>query len=492
MIEKIICIDIKKEKRIFHLADSDGNQADISKPEALFDFLLIDADKPNSCKVVWNLFQLFSVLEALLPSDCTNKIIKEDRAWYKDYKIFSSSGKMLGIGYSRHLHDNFYAARVEVNIYGLRQYFPDDPAPNLDGLVQKSNELMQTIQELGWQTNSLSSSIAIYKNAVLDKEYIPTVYDLPDTPEAEGMIEYCYEAMCREWRTVYKVGHFTGAVDYDLRSGYPSIIRNFGNTSEATIKYSKKLQRCDFGVCKGKLNLIKDYHPIVNEYGQNVLGEYPDIITTKQLGFIYHYGYGSFEMEDGFFINFNDPDDKPFFDMMIGLYQMREFGGLKKTLAKNISVGIYGYQSQEYPEKYGDFFNPIYSLMTTTGCSLEVGKFIESNQLHSDLISVTVDGLVATKDVPIYSNNAIGEWRKESVNALILSVGHQYLADKKDSNQNTYSDMIEAIKKAPSKNYFNDVLLNKNMMNTNREFPKFPKTGYDLLEKVYESNPIRV
>jgi hypothetical protein len=147
--------------------------------------------------------------------------------------------------------------------------------------------------------------------------------------------------------------------------------------------------------------------------------------------------------------------------------------------------------SQEYPERYGDYFNPIYSVMTTTRCALKMGKLIEGNNLQENLVSITVDGGVFTKDIDLDTTKKFGGWKKEKVDALMLSVGHQYLGSKKDSNQNTYSDMMEAIERSPNKSMYNEVLLNKNMMNTNRNFKKFPKTGKDLLNNIYESEPIK-
>jgi hypothetical protein len=361
---------------------------------------------------------------------------------------------------------------------------------SLEVLSAKSNELMATLGKLGWQTDSLSSAISIYKNAVLEKNYVPTVYDLPDSPEVDGLIKYCYRMMCREWRTVYRVGLFENATDYDLRSSYPSVIKDFPNTDDCKIQYSKKLIASHIGVCNGIVHINKDYHPIVSEDGKNRVGSYPDVITTEQWSYLVHYGVGSFEMEDGYFITFADLEDKPFYDMMQNLYAMRESGGLHKTLAKSTSVGLYGYLSQEYPEKYGDYFHPLYSILTTSRCALKVGKFIENNLLQQDLVSVTVDGLVATKNIPLPDMNDIGEWRKERVNALILSIGHQYVSDKKDRLQNTYATMIAAIKEHPNRGMYNDVLLNRGLMNTNRVFKKFPSKGNDILENVYTSEPV--
>lgn len=495
MIKEIIGIFIQKNNRTYHLSDSNGNQADITDATTLLNFLLIGAENPSIAKCVWNLYQLWEILTKLLPHELSDKLTKDDRAFYGEFKIFSSAGKVLSIGYTKHLHDNFYAQRIETNTYSLRQFFPDFQPKSLEELMSKANELMHTLKDLNWNVSSLSSAIKIYDEAVLSREFVPSVYDMEDSAIMDEMLGYAYKMMCREWRTVYKVGNFSNATDIDIRSGYPSIIKDFGNTSEYKVKYAKKLIQSDFGICKGKLHLNQDYHPVVNARGQNVVGDYEDYITTEQWGYITKYGIGTFEMEDGYFLTFDHPDDKPFEALMNNLYSMREFGGLRKTLAKNISVGVYGYMSQEYPERYGNYFNPLYSIMCTSRCSLKIGKLIETYNLKPNLISVTVDGLLIDKDIDLDTTNVIGGWKKEQVNALVLSVGHQYIesADKstKDAYQNSYQSMIAEIEAHPSKTSYGKVLLNKNMAQTNRVFKSYPRSGRDLLNNVYESESIK-
>jgi len=177
---------------------------------------------------------------------------------------------------------------------------------------------------------------------------------------------------------------------------------------------------------------------------------------------------------------------------MVNLYGIRAFGGLKKELSKSTSVGIYGRMSEEHPEKYGKLFHPLYSVLTTSRASIKVGKFILDNHLDKDLISVIVDGCMSTKEAPCENTKEFGSWRMDKVDSLILSIGHQYYSDKKDSSQNDYTSMMDAIQRNPNKQIYNDVLLNKNMMNCNRNFKSFPKTGKDLLNNVYNSDPIKI
>jgi len=185
MIKEIVSIHIIKESRHYTLTDSRGASVEATSPEKLLDFLTIDYGN-ESCKIVFNIYQLLEILAQQLPKELNDKLNKEDRTWFGNYKIFSGGGKVLSIGHQINTHANFYD-KVEVNIYGLKQYFPDERPANLNELNYLSGSLLHTLNELGWETETLSSAIAIFDDAKLSREYVPTVFDMPDNPEVDGL-----------------------------------------------------------------------------------------------------------------------------------------------------------------------------------------------------------------------------------------------------------------------------------------------------------------
>jgi len=471
------------------LLDSVGNNVDTNSLKEVLDFLLKDWNRPNALKATWNIYTLVDLIGHLLTKKDYETLLSTDKVEVTVdghvYRIFSSSGRMFSITHkvSTHFKDN-----PEVNIYHLSQFFPNDNVNTIEELTNKGNELLKALDEMGFNPVKLSSAVAIYDEK-LKTQKIPTIYDLSD--EGMDFCDFAYKLMGREWRTVYEIGHWDKATDYDLRSAYPACIKDFRDTSKCKFWKSKTLQKSDFGILKGTIDITSDFSPIVNEYGENIKGKYPDYFTTGQIGFLYHYGLGTFELEEGRYLKFLS-DDKPFEKMMLDLYHSRELGGVKKTFAKSVSVGIGGRFSQEHKEKFGSYYNPIYSVMTTSGVSLAVGKFIMNNNLVPNLISIMVDGVLADKDIPIEDNKVIGDWRKEEVNALVLSLGNQYVKDtsgtsKKDVHLNTYDTMMKSIKDHPNKNIYNGVLLVKEMLETKRTFSDYPKTGKDLLNNIYTS-----
>lgn len=85
----------------------------------------------------------------------------------------------------------------------------------------------------------------------------------------------------------------------------------------------------------------------------------------------------------------------------------------------------------------------------------------------------------------------MGQWRLNKPGpALVASTGYQWLADKKPGNV-TYEQMMEAIKGKPNASSYLGVL-DLNLLDLDRHFPKMPRTGRQLLDNKYQSEPIEV
>ncbi len=488
-MKRVIAIQIQDK----HLTDSEGSTIDITTPESLLDFLLINYGE-GTYKVVWNLYVLVDLLGKVLSESAFQELMDKDRVQFGDYKLFSSAGRIFAVTYNKNTHDNFYD-RHEENIYHLAQYYPGAKVVTLDEIKSKGEELLTALDKLGFNPTKLSSPINIYDECVLKSKYIPTIFDLDD--KGLDFCDYATKAMGREWRTCYKLGHWhpnnsRQAWDYDVTSGYPSIIKDLKDTIECTFWYSKKYEpSADFGVCKGVVTITADKSPIMNPESKPKKGTWSDYLTTEQWAYINHFKQGKFVMEDGWFVKFHSTL-KPFEKIMTELFTMREQGGVIATFAKAVSVGLGGRFSQLYAERIGDYYNPIYALQTISRMPLKVGKFIEENQMWNDVISVTVDGVLASKYVPLDNKRIMGNWRvSESIPALVMSMGYQFVGDKKPQNI-TYEDMIKEILAHPNKQTYNGILLNPQMLSNNRIFKVFPKTGKNLLDNIYESEPLTV
>jgi hypothetical protein len=322
------------------------------------------------------------------------------------------------------------------------------------------------------------------------------------------MMDKCAETMTEEWRDTYKVGTWLKgeAFDFDLRSSYPSLMANLPDLTNAEFFNSDTIpENYTWGELLGDVIVTKDVSPFL--YQVNGTDCYPKgilknkQITTDYLWLLKKYG-GDFKMSYGWF--FRVPKLKfPFRPLMTQLYKMREHENqMVGEIAKAISVGVWGMLCQRYPKaenlktkevtdwKLGDNFNSIYGRMVSSRCSIKVADFIYRNQLDPHVISVTVDGLLAEKPVEISGGKVMGGWKRNDPDkAIIVSQLYQWLGDKKP-NGKTCEEMVEMITKNPKSSVYENVDLN--LSEHKRIFPKLPRSGGELLNGKYESNPAEV
>jgi hypothetical protein len=336
--------------------------------------------------------------------------------------------------------------------------------------------VIDAYKAFGIEPTKLSSPVAVYGD-VLERVDFPRACDLPNT--AFDLLDQSAKIMTREWREVYKIGHWNkGEIfDYDISSAYPSLIANLPDIRVANYFSSNTMpDKYSWGLLKGKLNITAKVSPFTED---------TDLITTEQLWLLNRWRLGTFELEQGWFFQMFGKHSYPLRETIVNLYLTRQSPNILVSLiAKAISVGIYGRLAQRYDDgKLGSDFNSIYALMTTSRCAVKVCDFIYRNAMENDVISVMVDGCLTTKKIEGLDGNGLGNWRlNELTPALVLSVLYQWLGDKKP-NGLTYDEMINLIKKQPNSSCYGNVDLNLIEHDGNS-----PKTGKELLE--YKTNPL--
>jgi len=479
----IIAIDIKDNQ----LIDSTGKVCLVDSLEQVLDFFL--SEQTDGFLVVWNLYDLLDIIRRFIPDDKFLELIEKDKVWVNGYKLFSSAGKKLSITheYRTHLQGNIYdAVKREVDIYNLYKYFPDYHPKDANDIHSKGVELLATLYDMGMgNTPTLSSPISIYSKTILSDSVVPHLFDMPD--EACDALEYVAPLLTREWRAIYKIGHWENATNCDIHGAYQSLASHFGDLSDCKIWYGKTCEPCDWGVFKGKVTINQD-SPIVNADKQPVIGTYEDYLTTDQWYYLTKTKKGYFIPQDGWMLKYNT-QEKPFYKLMLDLYNQRQAGGLISDISKGIAVGLIGQFAQSYPEKYGNNFNPFYSVMATSRCSLKVGKLLDAFNLWDSLINVVVDGCLIDRQLDILDTSDMGTWHTKQAKSLVLSLGHSYVGDKRPGNK-TYDDMMLSINKRPEANGYNNVILLPELNTTNRVFDDYPKNGKDWITKIYNSKAI--
>ncbi len=429
----------------------------------------------------------------LLPKELNAKLNNGERIHYGDFTLFWGFGKgqFFGVDWiiREQIKNNIYSEdRFESNIYQLKTFFPSGEPPNsLEGIRVNGQFLLDTLHNMGLNPTRLTSPASIYEECVLSQMNLYRMADMPDkTLEfAEWAANYTIE-----WRSVYKIGTWgNGKVwDYDLSAAYSSVLALIPDFHHARyLKTDGRIPQGAFwGLLQGELDITSEISPIISDDGKSYKGKRPDLISTTDWACIKRCNIGTFKPTSGWSGIF-DKLDHISAQPMSHLYSLRGSGNeLQERIAKNLGASTWGKFSQRIGEKFGEYYFPLIPSMVTSKVRCKDCDFIYSNSLTSDLISVTVDGLLASKKLyNIPSDKKFGEWRINPESpALVLSSSMQWCGDKRPRNVNV-NQMIEAIKSHPQSKAWNGIALR--FLEHDRQFDSIPKNGTDLLNRVYES-----
>lgn len=459
------------------LSCSDGRELVTSSYDEVLAFLLQPCGEFG---VTYNIDALVDNICSIMPKSLCDKVRKGGQVFTpENRKLYYQAGRLFGINH--------------INIYGLSKY-ADEPITDCQKLLELGNKVIGAYRTFGIEPTKLTSPVAVYAD-VFDKDVsFPRACDLPET--AFGMLENCDQIMTREWREVYALGHWNAdeIADYDLCSSYPSLIAKLPDLRQAKFFESDTLpQQYSWGIMLGTLNITKPVSPFVykskNREDYYPIGQWDDLITTDELWLINRYQLGSFSIKHGWFYQLPKTYQLPFKATMQHLWASRSnTNPLVSKIAKAISVGVYGRFAQRFSDGTpGDDYNSVYACLTTSRNRVRVADFIYRNEMPSDVVSITVDGVLSTKILPIDNQNVLGSWRKNpKSNTLVVSQLFQWLSDKRP-NMQYYDEIMAEITKHPNKAIYGNMDLN--LLTRNRVFDKLPKTGGELLSQRYHSRP---
>ena len=472
------------------ITDSNGGQIISANP---FELLAFIADHDNdSFKITYNLAEFMKPIKQLFPGEIRKGLIEKEKINWQDFRLFypDIKGGIFGVNHRAmvNTHGNFYQeVKHDVTLYDIALYCNGDKLKSIEDIKTKGVELLKTLEHMGFEPNKLTTPAAIYESCILSKLPFATIYNLPD--ECLDFMEWAANYI-REWRSVYKVGVFPYGVakDYDLSSAYPSIIAGLPNMIDAELHYSDTghiPDNAEWGLVRANIDVKADISFLVSDDEICRKGKYEDLISNEEIDYCRKTGKADIEPLEAWY--FTLPKRQMVFDYsMRRLYQMRKGSDLQAMIAKGQSVSVWGKMHEMRGDTPGKYCNFIYAAMVASRCRLKVMQFIDDNQLHEDLVSVAVDGCVATKDIPgIPHAKEFGKWRKgPDSEAIILDSDFQWIGDKRQLGV-TASELIAEIKAHPAKQYWHNVYLA--LLDQDRVFNKLPRNGYELLKQVYDS-----
>lgn len=497
---------IDKNKTI-SITNSNGQNICSDNLEYLLDFLLEPAPQ-NEFKVAWDIDRFIAPLLKLIDKDSLQRMFQQGKVFLKPYNIKYNQNKSLFIS----------KGSWRATIYHLKQYYPDDDEPSLQGTVEKGNYLLKEMRAIGITPTRLSSPVAML-DSILDNFDLPTYEHIPD-----GAGQYSWECCGRNWVEAVKIGWWHQDVfDLDLISAFSNVMATLMDTRYGSWTYSKEPPpNAKYGWCYGQVTIDKDVKisPIIyidaDGHLYSPTGTWSTCLLLQEIDFIHRYGLGRFRITDG---HFWTPKQRvyPLQLLMQDLFGKRHKSDLANRVVKRGANGIYGRLLQVFPEgKFGEHFNPVWGSIIETLPRLEVAKFIYENDLVDATLHIATDGFLSDREVKVENSGRMGSWRLDSQGpALIVSSGNLFYGDKHPC-QLYYPEAMEMINAKPKASEWSkpikrtmtlgDMFLDEFAeigeerevatgfslkIDHDRSFERLPSSGKDLLTKVYDSRPLR-
>lgn len=345
--------------------------------------------------VAWSLDASVASLLTLLPERKLLKLHSTNRCYSPPFNIFYVAGKVFSCRAVTSL-------APLINLYGLDQYFPDAPVPEtLAETKQYGEKLLEALGTMNLEANKLTSPVSIYENCTMQYMNLPTVYDMP-----KEVALFALECSGKLWTEAYKIGYWNEAYDYDIDSSFPDVIKGLIDIRYGRWHRTNTLYRTayySFFKCRVTIfdNVIVSPIIFTDKDGNlsTPTGTWNTYLTSKEIQFIYKYNIGRVDIEDGY-VFIPDRIMYPFKQQMEDLLEYKNNSNpLVRDLAKRMSVGVYGKFGEEYSDRFGNYFNPVWFAEISTNVRLEVARFIYDNKLHNDLIHISVDGVLLSNEV---------------------------------------------------------------------------------------------
>lgn len=198
------------------------------------------------------------------------------------------------------------------------------------------------------------------------------------------------------------------AYDYDIVASFPSIAKDLIDIRHCNWIHSGKYQsNACYGYCKCEVTIYPEItvSPIIYIDDKGNLstptGTWETFLCKSELDFIEKWKIGSWLILDGWWA-IPQKKVKPLKIPMERLLAYKESEDeLVRMLAKRMSVGAYGKLGEEWADRFGKHFCPVWFSEISTQVRLQVAEFIYRHKLQSHLIHISVDGCLVDKEVAL-------------------------------------------------------------------------------------------
>ena len=376
------------------------------------------------------------------------------------------------------------------------------------------------LTELNLFPDNLTSPIRVFEKQVLNHIVLPTVDNLP---EEAG--KYAYYSTYGGWLESFFKGHYPETWDYDLSSAYPAELAALYDTRYGIWINTKEYQPdAVYGYMTGTADISAPFHPILFKNKEmtytpngswNFQQEHEYCINKRTFDVINTYKLGTFTIDNAWWW-LKRANVQPLKSIVDNLYYQKENeSGIRKQNIKRIMSGIWGKLLEVKGDSFGDHFNPVWGAEVEINTRLNVFEMCMKNGILP--LSIAVDGVLTDRPLNI-TGNGYGSWKLSShCPALVISSGIVAVKDKEHNHDFSldYDWLMESIKTNPDRSEYDmsktspvtlENAINRNMLDrlgeieiitrtidivweAKRFYEKKPKTGGELLQNRYSSDP---
>jgi len=286
-----------------------------------------------------------------------------------------------------------------------------------DLFFHKLDEVMDFSTQKPFSTGSIAQEYFL-KNA-----NIPTIEGIPNR-----VLELHQDGYRGGRIELLKKGYFPSCSGYDIKSAYPSIMRNLLDYSQGEWIEDENCHRVDTGIYRINLSW---YHDIVAPfpYSGDVGAIYPNgeseyIVNEKEIEFLRKYKkFNDFEILEGWeFVPYREVF--PYRERIDYLFEQKENASdaTEKLLYKLFINSIYGKTAQaidrrrkdsEEKKVYhtGGLWNPVYANRITSLTRLQL--LDTAMPIIDSVIGFSTDSIHTTKTLSVPSHPVIGDFTEE-------------------------------------------------------------------------------
>lgn len=329
-----------------------------------------------------------------------------------------------------------------------------------------------------------------------------------------------------------QVGQWKNLVDLDQNGSFAWSMSQLPNIEDGNWIESNEIPTdASIGVAEGIVTIPEsvNFHPFQVKIGKSnycPTGSFENILTLSQIEFMKRWNLGNFDIKRGYWFIPNKTNKRPY-GVMINLYEKKRMAKskLERRILTRVYSGIYGSMLEIHRDgAFGKLFCPVIGFHTQVNSQLSLFNVCFTSGITP--LAIMADGMVVSNEdfqkmkIPI--SDKLGEWKiNVQGEAFILgTIGVAFkdklMSEHKKTLAFNYQEILSQITENPKTQHYytyrySPITIQQAIADGDlsqvgkirkierktkfdakdkRFFAVKPKTGKQLLNRVYDSSPL--